>query len=436
MSLINNTPFKLVPLSSQVSPPAHSMTVIVKGTFMLRDGGVCTLADEQLDFAPDEPYLDDIGRSLAWASDLAPFKPHTDFYLHGAFHQPDGQPAPGGTASIELGPLKKSLVIHGPRRATIRDGVWIIGEATPVVSVPMRWEYSFGGVSHAANPFGRGIDPVAGQDGETMVDLPLIEHPDYPVRRPTDRPPPANFAPVPVLFEERLRKRGTYDQRWNLFRAPLPPIDFDPSYHNAAPGDQQAGNYPCGNELLVLRHLHPRIPELRTRLPGLRPRVGILRIKTDVPKNPAKIAGWNKWDVSAHEVVMNIDTVVALPQDDRIVLVWRGVQPMRQPNLTPELAWLQCELDEPGRPPLDFAEIEARMRNSYRESMPPSHEEVDREIAALLNHAKGRLKEVELPADLRTFVEKESDPRLLFERLLGHIDAELSLTKKNLGLPE
>jgi hypothetical protein len=433
--LKNNTPFKLIPQPSQVSPPAHSLTIIVKGTFVLQHDGVCTVADQQLDFAPDQPFLDEVGRSLAWASDLAPFKPHTDFYILGAFHQPDGQARPTGTASFELGPLKKSLSLHGPRHATIRDGDWVIGKTKPVVSVPLRWEYSFGGLSYPANPFGRGIDPIREEHGSKVVALPLIEHPDHPIQSPTDRPPPANFAPVPPLFQQRLRKRGTYDHRWSMFRAPLPPKDYDPTFNNAAPGDQQAGNYPRGDELLILRHLHPTIPELRTRLPGLRPRVGILRITGDVPKDPARIAEYDRSDVVAEEVVMNLDTVVALPEDDKLVLVWRGVQPMRQSVLTQELAWLQCELDEPGRQPLAFADLDARMRRAYSELL-PSSKESQKAAAEMLNQARDKLASAGLPPDLSDCVEKEHNPQVLFDRLLSYINTEVAAIRKTAGLPE
>jgi hypothetical protein len=436
MTIKNNTPFKLAALASQVAPPRRSMTVIMKGTFKLEHDGVCSIADEQLELAADQPYLDEVGRSLMWASDLAPFKPHTDFYIHGAFHQPRGQPASSGTASFQFGPLKKSLVFHGPRLLTIRSGVWTISEARPVVSVPLRWEYSFGGLNYAANPYGRGIDPIRDQDGEKVVELPLIEHPNYPIHLPTDRPPPANFAPVPTTFHERQRKRGTYDQRWSAFRAPLPPLDFDASFNNAAPVDQQGGNYPRGDEILVLRNLHPKLPELHTRLPGLRPRVGVLCRKQDAPSDPAKLAQYDPWDVVAEEVVMHLDTVVALPESDKVVLIWRGVQPMRQSSISREVAWLQCELDQPGRPPWAFADIEAQMRLDFEEMMPTPDAEAEAEAEAMFKKAKVLLAEVDLPADLKNVVATEKDSKVLFDRLMSYVNTEVAAIRRNAGLPD
>jgi hypothetical protein len=436
MTVKNNTPFKLIPQPSQVSPPAHSLTVIVKGTFDLQHGGTCTLADEQMDFAADETYLDDVGRSLLWASDFAPFKPHTDFYIHGTFYQPNGQPAARGVASFEFGPLTKTLIFHGPRRASIRGGAWTIGPARPVVSVPLRWEYSFGGLNYPANPYGRGIDPVEERDGEVIVELPLIESPGQPLRFATDRPAPANFTPLPMQFLERLRKRGTYDQRWSTFRAPLPPLDYDASCHNAAPSDQQGGNYPRGDEVLILRHLHRTLPELRTRLPGVRPRVGVLRTRSDVPKDPAKIGQYNPWDVVADEVIMNLDTVVALPDADKLVLVWRGVQPMRQMAIGHELAWLHCEMDEPSRPPRTFADIEAQMRHDFTELMPTPDAEAEAEAAAMLKQAREKLAALDLPADLKTVVATEKDPKVLFDRLMTYVNTEVTAFRRNAGLPE
>jgi hypothetical protein len=435
MTIKNNSPFKLIAQPSQIAPPGWSLTVIVKGTFVLRHGAICTIAEDQLDFAPDEPFLDDIGRSLAWASDLVPYKPHSDFYIHGAFHQPDGKPAPTGTASFEFGPLKKTLVFHGPRLAVIRDGTWDVGPAKPVVSVPLRWEYSFGALSYPANPYGRGIEQTRDQHGDLVVELPLIEHPAHPIKTPADRPPPANFAPLPMLFLERHSKRGTYDQRWSMFRAPLPPVDYDPSFFNAAPGDQQGGNYPRGDETLTLRHLHPTQPVIVTKLPGLRPRVGVLRIRGDVPKDPSKIAAFDPWDVEADEVIMNLDTVVAVPEQDRLVLVWRGVQPMRQASVANEFAWLQCELDEPAHPPLQFPTLEAAMRSEFLKTKPPLKADAEKGVAELLAAAREHLAKVDIPQSLRAALETEKDPQKLFDQMIAYVNTELSALRRRAGLP-
>ncbi len=215
------------------------------------------------------------------------------------------------------------------------NGHWSISPAQPVAQVPLRWEYSFGGLNEPRNPLGRGIDPLSDEKGPACIPLPQIEYPDDGFHKYGDRPRPANFAPVPPRFTERRSKLGTRDQHWANFRAPLPPKDYDPSVHNAAPGDQQAKGYPRGNEALSLRNLHPRFPEFNTRLPGLRVRAGILRTQPE-----GKAVG----DMKAEEVRMRLDTIVILPDEDELVLLWRGVVTLHGRKET-EILLLQAEIE-------------------------------------------------------------------------------------------
>ncbi len=407
MRIIKDMPFEFMPLPSEVVPPQQSLTLIVKGTFNIKDGAICTPAETQRKISGDETYLDEIGRSLAWASDLAPFKPHTDVYVIGSFHQPGGAAAPEGRASFSLGPLRKELAFFGPRQAMRRaDGTIAVSRPAPMVSVPLRWEYSFGGLADPRNPMGLGIDPQPTADGGMAIPLPLIEDPADPMRTLRDRPRPANFAPVPQGFEERRRKLGTHDQRWSVFRAPLPPKDYDPSHHNAAPEDQQAGNYPHGDETLALRNLHPTLPTLTTGLPGLRIRAGLVR---------ATAAG-----AVAEEVAMHLDTVVALPDDDQIVLVWRGVTPLHMTFMPDEVLLLQCEA-EPLGAPATGPSLTERMLAAYRAPGEADAAAEKAELDQTLGEIRKLLSKANLPPDLAKKLETETDPQVIYNLLDGHM---------------
>lgn len=227
MPITNNTPFAFHLLAGQAHPPHRSATLILKGTFDIVPDGTCVPAGKQRPIEGDRQHMDEIGRGPAWASDLVEFKPHTDFYILGSFHQPDGVAAPTGTGGFTLGPLSKDLAFFGPRIAVRGpDQVWTATPPEPFVSLPLRWEYSFGGLSDRRNPMGMGIDQVRSADGPPTVLLPRIEDPAHPLRSLKDRPPPANFAPVPATFLDRRRKLGTRDKHWSVFRAPLPPEDY------------------------------------------------------------------------------------------------------------------------------------------------------------------------------------------------------------------
>ncbi|MGO1077496.1 DUF2169 family type VI secretion system accessory protein [Inquilinus sp. CA228] len=417
MRIIKDVPFEFLPLPSKVIPPQQSLTLIVKGTFDLKNGAICTPAAKQREISGDTPYLDDIGRSLAWASDLAPFKPRTDVYVIGSFHQPGGVAAPKGRASFTLGPLHKELAFFGPRHAVRQaDETVSVTAPEPMVSVPLRWEYSFGGLDDRRNPMGLGIDGQPATDGRTVTPLPLIEDPANPLRTLRDRPRPANFAPVPQGFEERRRKRGTHDRRWSVFRAPLPPRDYDPSHHNAAPDDQQAGNYPRGDETLVLRNLHPTVPTLTTGLPGLRIRAGLLR---------ATAAG----GVAAEEVPMHLDTVVAVPDDDQIVLVWRGVTPLHMKFMPDEVLVLQCEA-EPLDAPATQPPLPDRMLAAYQAEEAAGAAAEQAETAKSVGEIRKLLSKAKLPPGLAKAIETETDPQVIYDLLDGHLTTILDGLKQ------
>lgn len=403
MQYKNDTPFPLMCLPTRVAGSSRTLTVIVKGTFALTPNAPCVPAKEQLQFSGDETYLDDLGRSLCWASDLAPFKPHTDFFIIGSYYQPDGNAAPSGRASYVLGPLTKELVFWGPRVAVQRgDKSWVASDPEPFTTLPLRWEYSFGGLQDRRNPMGLGIDPEEAPDGTSFIRLPRIEHPDYPLTSLKDRPPPANFAPVPATFQTRRRKLGTRDRRWAVFRAPLPPKDYDPSYHNAAPDDQQAGNYPLGTETLTLRNLHPRHPVLTVALPGIRPLVGVLRDESGI--------------VTAEEIVMNLDTIVAMPDSDQLVLLWRGVTGMQAKLPPDEFSVVQCELARCDAPPTSPSLAE-RMLAADRDAKAEKAARAQKEVADVLAGVRKLLKGAKLPPEVMNVVETETDPQVVHNAL-------------------
>lgn len=58
-------------------------------------------------------------------------------------------------------------------------------------------------------------------------------------------------------WQPRLAKAGTYDQRWLDTRHPGLPKDFDFSYWNGAPEDQQIP-YPAPGLRFELKGLHPQ----------------------------------------------------------------------------------------------------------------------------------------------------------------------------------
>lgn len=415
--LFTASPLLFTPLDERSAAGANTASFIVKGTFDIVPGAPATISKDQKSFAGDTPYMDEIGRSLAWASDLVPLKPNTDFFIVGCFHQPGGVPAPEGRCAFRFGPLHKELRIVGPRLASRTPkkgsepaGPWAVTSPEPVRKVPLRWEFSRGGLRDGRNPFGLGGDTQL-VEGLEVVRLPLIENSVAPDR-------PDNFAPVPSFFEERRRKLGTRDQRWSLFRAPLPPEDFDLSHVNAAPSDQQAGDSPRGDEAITLVNLHKSMSNVTFFLPGLRARVAVLRDSA---------AG-----VIAEEVPMRIDTVAVLPEEDKLVLLWRGVLPLRTRDFATEILMAESSAEALDAPPADPTPTQ-RLLDRWR-----AREEDKRDKEAQLEQIgreemKKLLPKANLPPEIAALVENDADPAVIFEAVGKHILDTVEAAKIRLG---
>ncbi len=418
----NVSGFELAYIEADSNFTAPFVTFILKGTFDIVPDGVCTIAARQRPISGDVRHMDGIGRSLAWASDLAPFKPYSDFLVHGTFHQPGGMPAPNGDAWFEFGPLWKRLRIIGPRTVRQAPGrPTVMTAPQPIASLPLRWEYSVGGLRNRQNPMGMGGNVTEEPDGDQVRPMPLIENPRQTASSLSDWPDPFNVGPVPSFFQFRRAKLGTRDQRWAMFRAPLPPEDFDPSYYNAAPPDQQGGNYPRGDEKLTLGNMHPTMPELVTFLPMLGVQLAVLRREADT--------------VRAEAVAMNLDTVVALPDDGQIVLVWRGRCPLPSLTAVDTLIWVAAEaerLEAPkAEPPLPVrlwqawrAEQDAVLaeQQARREGIAAAESAFKEDQAQTMAMARNALATAGLPDELMRAVQTENDPEVLLDQLGNYVD--------------
>ncbi|NWL77108.1 DUF2169 domain-containing protein [Pseudomonas taiwanensis] len=229
--------------------------------------------------------------------------------------------------------LDKTLRFTGPRK--FRHGLigWHLTEPEPATRVPLRWEHAFGGASQIPNPR-HADDPESPeyllnevcfsnplgcgwleyrheklhyqQTGDMLVRLPApqIEHLGEPIERllharhpasPLDAPAmadvaasygrtPAGFGVVGRAWAPRLALAGTYDQAWEDNHWPGLPQDFDFTYWNGAPRDQQIA-YPTPDARIELFNLVDPLWSVDGRcdiqLPGHRPFV-LLRLDNGV----------------------------------------------------------------------------------------------------------------------------------------------------------
>jgi uncharacterized protein YjbI with pentapeptide repeats len=284
-------------------PGQLEMTVVVRGAFRLAPGEPVAPIDDlakqalQGDLFGDDD--DDRTGALLHASDFADFKLRTDLLLKGTCYPGEGRASPVCTARFAVGSWSKSLRVLG-RRVWTERAFDPISEPLPFTSMPITYENAFGGPELAQNPVGKGY---------RTAELPTVEDPAALLGSRRDTPEPAGFGPLSPSWPQRAGKVGTeYGKAWKKTRAPFYAADFDWSHFNSAPADQQLPGYLRGDEALVFEYLHPRAIRFSASLPGLRPRVVCRRT-----------------DGLTTEVPMNLDTLLADLDGERLVLLWRGL---------------------------------------------------------------------------------------------------------------
>lgn len=284
------------------------LTLVVKGTYCLRPDSVCGPAPE-LELVSGDAVVDDEGKQvLKYPSDFVPFKPRADIVLVGAAHAPGGQPATHLEVALRVGQLRKAVHVLGDRFWKRRLPLWnVVSPAKEFKVMPIDFARAFGGRRFKRNPIGMGFHQKR---------LPNIESATRVIRRRWNRPPPAGFGPIAAEWEPRQSKVGTYRGKWRKERWPWFPDDFDWSYFNVAPDDQQVEGYLHGDEDLELQNLHPEHPVYRSQLPGLRAR-GFVQVEVSGAEPEFR------------EVKLNLDTLWIDMEAGKVILVWRGLTPVR-----------------------------------------------------------------------------------------------------------
>jgi len=409
MRLANPAQLPCLPFQMNTPEGGRDHVVIVKLTLDLeaappgdRAAGfthVLKLAPQQAQVEPADQYFEEgPAGSLRREGELAPGKPRCDILVLGAAHAPGGRPRRRFQAGLRVltpdpvGPptvlVDKRLQVTGERwllrrnllsrlvggclrLATLglfRPCPWKLGSPRPAASVPLRFEYSFGGhvriqpgdrayrrVPRAhrpgpglpaeawwpANPVGRGFAPMWYLRAARIKRLPgpQIEAPGHPfAARPAWQAMLGQLRPrvAPSLqlqglgslsrgWEHRLSLAGTWDHAWDISGSPYPP-DFDRGFWNVAHPDLQVAHL-RGDEILELTNLCPADAPgatrdargatlLRFRLPGLIPRL-----------HPAGAA--------PHRTAL--DTLILEPGAQRVTLIHRAVFPVDPEDQAPAL---------------------------------------------------------------------------------------------------
>ncbi len=302
--------------------------VLVKQQFEVdRTGKVQRTPGAEIRFT-DVPWDEDAPEtsSTKYPSDVCLRKPSTDVILAGAAVRAYREPARAIDVLVRVGPVEQVLRVHGPR-------VWFRGAtglalspAEPVEEVALRWEFAFGGadfedelkpLEEARNPVGRGI----ARDPATLVHEPgpQIEDPRHPIVGLRGAVP-AGVGALGRHWEPRRRYVGTYDEAWKRERMPLPPLDFDTRFNQAAPPALITPEPLTGGELVQV-HNCCELGPLQFPLPRIAFFVGA------------------RTDVGLTEHRPQLDTVLLEPNRRTLDLTWRSVVPM--PRRASKLHYVQ-----------------------------------------------------------------------------------------------
>ena len=314
MRTVNDHELKFAFLVGRVPPLPLSATFVVKAGFKLSPGGVAELLaeEEQPQFSGDAFNDDNPAQGLRYASDFALYKPSADLLLAGHCHAPAGQLLAYADVVFGVGDSAKRLVVFGDRFWSTDDLGSVMSQPVPFTSMPLTWARAFGGPDDPRNPAGRGLGDTLREDGSTVRMLPNIESINALTRSPRDRPQPVGFGPIDPASPLRASKTGSYDQIWLEQHWPWLPADFDWTFFNAAPADQQLeGRFLRGDEVLRFDYMHPEFPSYQCRLAGQRARLFVKR-----RKGMALIF---------EEVELRLDTLFADMDAETVTLVWRGV---------------------------------------------------------------------------------------------------------------
>jgi uncharacterized protein YjbI with pentapeptide repeats len=324
MFAINDAEFRYGTIAGNVPPHPLSATFVVKATLAMKPGDVAEFLpeDDHAHLNGEESFGDDPAKGVRVPSDFAPWKPNAEAFLAGSCHIPEGRKVDTCLVTFAIGSWSKPLAVLGSR--TRKRG--LLGYSQPKLSPFSRrelsWENTYGGTGYAPNPAGMGRDKIILPDGTKTIEMPTVEYPGQIVKSSTGGGTPASYSPLGESWTERMAKakKASWNKEWLEKQWPWFPKNFDWSYFNAAPSDQQFKDWFRGDERFLIEFMHPDHPKYECRLPGIRPRLFVQVRHED-----------NRLEF--REVPVVLDTIFVDMDKEQVLLTWRG----HTPALTPKM---------------------------------------------------------------------------------------------------
>jgi hypothetical protein len=221
-------------------------------------------------------------------------------------------------------------MVYGERRWVMSLGSLVASDPAPFTEIPITFDRAWGGQDDSRgpdqvaveprNPVGIGSHPYRSRADIAGLPVPNIEPLGCAVSSPRERHKPAGFGCIGRAWQPRVALAGTYDERWRDERAPYLPADFDPSYFQCAPLDQQFSHFRGGERI---RCIHMAEQEV---------------VDYIIPASLVPIRfRFRDADVERSAV---LDTVIVEPHLARALLVWRASVPLRKKLTALQEVWV------------------------------------------------------------------------------------------------
>lgn len=221
-------------------PEKLNLSIIVKGTWTISTCGR-TFADKPipiytsdiLEF-PDDPFKTD----TIVEADLTGYKKSTDVIISGKAHAPAGKKAYNLICSVQVGQMKKSMIVFGQRR--VRSKVFrslCISDPVPFTEKVIGYKNAYGGTvmaldgtifSYYPNPIGKGFVVKGCFESFDSIELPTQEDPEellteekLILKKYSDwiyAPKPVSFGWTGRNFYPRYKYAGIQNSEGNFYQ--------------------------------------------------------------------------------------------------------------------------------------------------------------------------------------------------------------------------
>jgi uncharacterized protein YjbI with pentapeptide repeats len=253
-------------------------------------------------------------------------KQNAEVLVNGNFYAPKRKPVQVGSVHLKVGcedkkSIDKKLLVFPDRRwINLLDAGIGIRSDVEIIDMPIVYENAFGGDGYKYNPKGKGYKPLDAEQGNIHF-LPNIEYQDKLITSPDSKPCPAGFSRIDMIWQPRLGKAGTYDEKYLAEQMPGFPNDIDWSYFNDAAEDQWLNGYFQGDEKFSISNMNTQHARLSGTLPAI---YGRAFVNQTIPILDEQGNNTAETTVEFKEIKTKLDTLWLFPNEAMGVMIYRG----------------------------------------------------------------------------------------------------------------